>query len=302
MASFIAQPATDPLQSRPEPQRLGLHDGALVTEADFAAEQLYFRGQLSRLALHLHGAGTIAGLNVSFDPASGEEAEIRVDPGLAVDRMGRIVELPREGCLTISPWMRQQNDDPIKRAHLLTGLRSAGGGLPEHVVADVYLGFHACARVPSPAFADPNAETIDGIQPSRILDGAKLDLVVRPEGDDRQPQSLPASQLVSPVSAQDLQAYKRAGAWGLTQPESDPFAMPAGGMISEHVMAGNRQNGSEVLLARLILPVVTGNPDNPILFDETIDLSQAVFAPSNHIRQYSYSAEELALLALDLRR
>ena len=301
MASFVALPVDDGLQTRPAPERLYLFDGALLTQEHFRAEQLYFRGQLARLALHLHGAGTIAGLDVRYEPASGAGAEVRVAPGIALDRLGRLIELRQESCLTLATWLRQQNDDSATAAEVQAGLRDPAGPLPQHLVADVYLGFHACARTPEPAFATGNADTIDGVQASRILDGGHLELVIRPQGDDREPASLAASQLAAPVTAETLRAYKRTGAWALTQPEDTPFRMPAGGTISEHIIAGDRQDGSEILLARLILPVVTA-AGQPVLFDETIDLAQPDFAPNQDIRPYSYSAEELALLAADLRR
>lgn len=301
MASFVAQPVDDGLETRPVPERLFLHDGALLTQEHFRAEQLYHRGQVSRLALHLHGAGTVAGLDVRYDPQSGADVEVKVAAGLALDRLGRLIELPYESCLNVATWLRQQDKEAATQAHVLTGLRAAGGGLPEHLVADIYLGFHACARQPEPAFATGNAETIDGVQASRILDSGLLSFVIRPDGDDREPSSLPASQILGAVTADDIRTYKRMTAWGLTQPENHPFRLPAGGTISEHITAGSRQDGSEVLLARLILPVVTA-VDKPVLFDETIDLSPAQFVPNQDIRPYSYSADELALLAAGLRR
>ncbi len=301
MASFVAQPVEDGLETRPVPERLYLHDGALLTQDHFRAEQLYHRGQVSRLALHLHGYGTVCGLNVQLDPSTGPEVEVKVAPGLALDRLGRLVELPYESCLDLGTWLRQQHDEPVTRGHVLTGLRPAGGGLPEHLVADVYLAFHACARQPEPAFATGNADTIDGVQASRILDTGQLSLVVRPAGDDREPQSLVASQIAGPATPQAIRDYKRLQAWGLTQPEDRPFRLPAGGTLSEHIVAGNRQDGSEVLLARLVVPVVTAS-GQPVLFDETIDLSQAAFQPDQSIRPYAYSADEIALLAADLRR
>lgn len=302
MASFVAQPAPDALETRPVPERLSLRDGMLLTQDHFLAEQLYHRGQVARLALHLHGSGTVCGLNVRYDPEQGSDVEIKVAPGMALDRLGRLIELPYESCLNLATWLRQQHDDTLSRAHVQAGLRAAGNGLPEHLVADVYLAYHACARQPEPAFATPNADTIDGVQAGRIRDAGQLSLLVRPDGDDREPESLPATEIPSPASAGDLRRYKLTRAWELTQPEANPFRMPAGGSVSEHVTAGNRQDGSEILLARLVVPVVTGGVNDPVLFDDTIDLGQARFAPNQEIRPFSYSAEELALLAADLRR
>ena len=54
--------------------------GALLTEDDFRTEQRYHRGRLGRVLAYLHGAGTIAGLDVRVEPESGADAEIRTAP------------------------------------------------------------------------------------------------------------------------------------------------------------------------------------------------------------------------------
>jgi hypothetical protein len=300
MASFVAQPVADRLETSPAPERLNLADGALLTAAHFQTEQLYHRGQVSRLALHLHGAGTVAGLDVRYAPTTGAEVEIRVAPGMALDRLGRIVEMHHESCLTVALWLAQQEDDPLTRARVLAGLRAAGDGLPDHLIADVYLGFHACARAPEPAFATPNADTIDGVVASRVLDTGQLRLVVRPVGDDREPQSRVSAAIPGEPSLDLVKDYKRQLGWDRTRPRSDPFRLPAGGDLSEHIVTGDVQDGSEILLARLLIPVVDGG-GFPV-FDASIDLAQEDFVPNQAIRPYSYSADELALLLDTIRR
>jgi len=61
----------------------------------------------------LAGGGTLAGLRVTHQAATtGEHAvpeEIRVEPGLAVDRLGRLIELPRPACLRLPRWYDAQN-------------------------------------------------------------------------------------------------------------------------------------------------------------------------------------------------
>lgn len=313
MASFVPQPVEDDLERRPATERLFLFDGALLTQEHFRVEQLYHRGQAARLGLHLHGAGTIAGLDVGFSPTSGANVEIQVAPGLALDRLGRLVELPYISCLNLGLWVDQQADEPLNAARLTAGTRAPGAdpirndpgsGNPiqipsNHVVADVYLSFHACARNPEPAFATANADTVDGVQPSRVLETGHLRLIVRPANDNRVPSSLPASQLPNPVTLEGLRNYKRLTAWNLVQPGASPFSLPAGGTISEHITAGNYQDGSEILLARLTIPLVLGG--SAPTFDNTIDLGQAPFRPNQVIRPYSYSAEEIALLAANIR-
>ena len=302
MASFVARPVEDALEVPGPPERLFLHDGALLTQEHFRAEQLYHRAQLSRLALHLHGAGTIAGLNVRYDPEIGEDVEVKVAPGLALDRLGRLIELRYESCLKLGRWLRQQDEDDLTRAAVLAGVRSAGGGLPQHLVVDLYLRFHACARNPEPAFATGNADTIDGVQASRIVDTGLLSMAVWPDngvavGDLPAPRSIPAPEVSDPPGAgivDEIRAYKRNDAWLRKLPLEHP---PDG-----HIGAGTLQDNAEILLARLVVPVVTA-ADQPVLFDETIDLAQPLFVPhQDDVRPYSYSADELALIAANIRR
>ncbi len=300
MASFVAPPIVDALETRPAPERLNLTDGALLTEKHFQTEQLYHRGQISRLALHLHGAGTVAGLDVTFDPATGDDVEIKVAPGMALDRLGRIVELHQESCLQIALWLAQQAKAPSSEAQILAGVRAAGGGLPDHLIGDVYLGFQACARSPEPAFASPNADTIDGVSASRVLDTGMLKLIIRPDGDDRVPQSRVAADIPGAPTLELVRDFKRLRGWDLTRPEADPFGLPAGADLSEHIVAGNVQDGSEILLARLVIPIDTSGAF-PV-FDDSIDLTQAEFVPDQTIRPYSYSADELAFLLDTIRR
>lgn len=293
MSSFVARPIADRLEGQPSPTRLFVSDGALLTQDHFRDEQLYLRGLLARLALFATGHGTLAGFNVTYDPpAGGLDVEVKVDPGLAIDRLGRLIEVPYASCLRLTDWVARVSTTDEGRAELQAGLRAAAGPLPDRVVADVYLRFKACARTPEPAFATLNADTIDSVQPSRVLDAGVLDLVVRPDGDDRAPSSLAAANLADPVSIDRLQQFKREDAFRLTRAEQEPFALPAGPPLSEHIVAGNRQDGSEVHLARLAIPIDASDPA-AMVFDTTVPLPD----PDQSLRPYAYGAAELALLS-----
>lgn len=291
-----SRPVADPLEAQPPLRRLSVRNGALLDETHFSDEQLYVRGQLARLALFTGGAGTLAGLDVAYDPpAGGADVEVTVKAGLAIDRLGRIIEIPFKSCLPLGAWLADKQTSAAGLAEVQAGDRAAAGPLPRRVVVDVTAAFRACAREPEPAFATGNADAIDGVMPSRILDAARLELVIRPDGDDREPSSLAAARLADPVSADDVKTFKRTEAYALTRAEEAPFSLPAGGALSEHIVAGNVQDGSEILLARLVIPLV--EQDGTLAFDDTIDLTQDAFAPDQTIRPYSYSAAELALLA-----
>ena len=87
----MASDYSDPLETLLYPDRVNYANGVLLDEKDFKAEQAYFRGRMGRALSYLHGFGTVAGLKVvtvSSDPHT-----IRVMPGLAIDRIGRLIEL-----------------------------------------------------------------------------------------------------------------------------------------------------------------------------------------------------------------
>ena len=54
----------------------------------------------ANVPVYLHGVGTVAGLEVTL--AEGEDEPLMVSAGLAVDRFGRLIELPRAACLRLA--------------------------------------------------------------------------------------------------------------------------------------------------------------------------------------------------------
>ncbi len=73
-------------------KRLSYFDGQLLSAADFRDEQQYLMGRRYRHNLALHGWGVVTGMAVTV---SGEasSASLVVEPGLALDRSGREIEL-----------------------------------------------------------------------------------------------------------------------------------------------------------------------------------------------------------------
>jgi hypothetical protein len=82
----------DPIETAPPPERVNYATGVLLDAADFRDEQTYHRGRLARALRYLVGFGTIAGLRVVPPAATDAELELRVEPGLAIDRYGRLIE------------------------------------------------------------------------------------------------------------------------------------------------------------------------------------------------------------------
>ena len=180
----------DPLlKPNVEADRLHYATGELLGADDFRDEQTYHRRQLARALLFLQGSGTIAGLRVVARPlpasgASPEDVEIAVEPGLALDRVGRLIEVPRDACIRLRRWYEFIADQPPNSDGLdVDDLRTAfhaGAGL---VIADVYLTFHPCDRGYTPAFASGPFDALDASQPSRVRDAYELSLVPRSELD-----------------------------------------------------------------------------------------------------------------------
>jgi hypothetical protein len=149
--------------------------GAMLNVDDFNAEQAYHRGRLARALAYLHGWGTVAGLRVEILPAlepdadhpDGREETLVVHPGMAIDRLGRIIEVPRRACLRLDRWFAEQ------RASLAALLADG------QVFADVFVGFVACERGMTPSFASGGFEALNAHSPSRLRDSYRLELLPR---------------------------------------------------------------------------------------------------------------------------
>src|SRR5258705_5701928 len=184
----------------------------LLDAQDFGDEQTYHRAQLARAVAFLAGGGTLAGLRVAYQAATaGENAtpeEIRVEPGLAVDRLGRLIELPRAACLRLARWYDAQSaldgGDTLRRsaygdlARFLSARAIAEAGVGEApaiparaIVADVFVRFVACPRGLTPSFAAGPFDALNAVSTSRVRDAYELLLV--PRQDLGTPDGLPAT-------------------------------------------------------------------------------------------------------------
>lgn len=182
----------DPLAEGGALDRVNYATGMMLDASDFQAEQAYHRGRLARALAFLHGSGTVAGLNVTYRHRAGADGgsveELAVSPGLAVDRLGRLIELPGEACIRLDRWYRRHADDPDLADGLATAFKApAAHGVAaaawSGVVADVFVRFVACERGKTPAFASGPFDALDAVQPARLRDGYELSLVLRPEAN-----------------------------------------------------------------------------------------------------------------------
>lgn len=272
-------PEADPLFARPAAERPSYATGMLLDAQDFADEQTYHRGRLARALASLTGGGTLAGLRVRHTPATAapdaRPEEIRVEPGLAVDRLGRLIELPRPACLRLQRWFDDtaaaDGGDRLRRASYTNldrflsarAIAEAGtGDLPpipaRGAIADVFVRFIACAHGLTPSFAAGPFDALDAVATSRVRDAYELQLVAR-DGLDDAFDGLPAPGAnlagITDVAErrarlQDaiLDSYPasgRAGSAGALEP------------LPEHPVGADP---TAVFLARVVIPVGTANP------------------------------------------
>jgi len=187
----------DPLMAQPRADRLSFATGMLLDAQDFSDEQTYHRGRLARALAFVAGAGTLAGMEVQHVPGTATQVEeIRVQPGVVVDRLGRLVELPRAACLRLPNWYdatRAVDGGDTLRLSAYADLdrfvsaRMGAGGvvLPARaVVADVFVRFAACPRGLSPSFAQGPFDALNAVSTSRLRDAYELLLIARTGLDD----------------------------------------------------------------------------------------------------------------------
>ncbi len=278
----------DPLFKSQSPDRVYYAFGALLDENDFSCEQTYHRGRLGRMLSYLHGSGTVAGTEVVL-VESEEEDVIKVSSGLVIDRLGRLIEVPRLACIRIERWLTSQLEDSKTQDKLLQSFRAGTDGEPDGVFVDVFIKFEVCERGKQPAFATGNYDALDSIAPSRLRDSYKLELVIREE--DSLP--VPDSEFPDLTGMTDEQIkerviqYKLKDAWK----ESTAWTGPGETLthLGEHVL---EQDGTEMLLARILIPMT-----NPPLVRNT-NVSIRV---NNTLRRFAYSTAELAWLTDTMR-
>ena len=299
----VTDPLLDPLLL---PERLHYHTGVLLDREDFRAEQTYHRARLARLARFLHGYGTVAGLAVRHDPAvapapgaPGHERRLLVSPGLAVDRFGRLIELPEAACIRLDTWFTHQAADPARASRLVAAIKPAdparvvdGVARPAGVIADVFLAFSPCEHGRTPAFDTGAYDALDATVAARLRDSWRLELVPRIEDDPRAPQPLlpDPSGLDAAQRLARLRQAKLDQVWvGAAQWSTDRTAVA---LEPEHVPG--HHDGTELFLARVAIPatVVDGAP---------VANGAAAAWVDNTARRFCFSTADLAWLNADVR-
>jgi hypothetical protein len=235
-----------------ESERLHYATGELLGADDFRDEQTYHRRQLAHALLFLNGSGTLAGLRVVARHRPGktpneDEVHLEVSPGLALDRAGRLIEVPRAACLRLRRWFGFIATHPPDSTLPDVGdLRTAfhNGA----VVADIFLAFHACDRGYTPAFASGPFDALDASQPSRVRDAYELSLALRSEANPPTAYD-PWADISGALDRVAAARQASLEAW-------DSLALPPPDHVGEWHENPAEVDATAVLLARLRIPAV----------------------------------------------
>jgi hypothetical protein len=274
----------DSLPRQKGPDRVHYATGVLLGAEDFQAEQDYHRGRLARTLAYAMGYGTLAGLAVAYEPAqaAGETPPARpeqliVAPGLAIDRLGRQIEVARSRCLRLAEWYEAQSPRQLREAwhdsgHLWTGS-------PSGVVADLFIRFVVCKNGKTPAFASGAFDSFDSITAARLRDSFEIELILRQESRPAlpQPQWLDFGSDAATLRAAIFTAWREGSAFS-TQQGLDP--------LPEHVPG---QDAGALFLSRVLLPADQG----PIGQRPARRMSEAVLV-RNELRPFVVTANALA--------
>ena len=154
-AVFNEMLPVDPFRS------LYVHFGMLLGVDDFQTLDAYHRGKAWFHNAWLHGTGVVWGYEVELPltPASEEDFEaepefnsqVRVASGLAIDGVGRELNLPHAACLNIADWYLAHQDDE-ELANLIEVDEASGDIIFD---AHVTVMFRACLSRQVPAMSEP---------------------------------------------------------------------------------------------------------------------------------------------------
>lgn len=245
----------DTLPETKDPDRVNYATGVLLAAEDFQAEQDYHRSRLARALAYAIGYGTVAGLRVNYE-AEQEATEtqsyrperILIEPGLGIDRLGRLLEVTSTRCLKLDTWYRSMSPQILRDSW--QDSNALWTDSPAGVVVDVFIRFYVCEQGKTPSFASDAFDTFDSVVAARLRDGFELEMVPRQETTPPMPES------AWPDFANDVANLREAiyNNWKQTTSSNT-----AGGLnpLNEHV-AG--QDSSSIFLARLIIPADSTPP------------------------------------------
>lgn len=199
------------------------------------------------------------GNTAAWTCAGPAQLEIEVTSGLAIDRVGRMIDVPRPVCIRIQPWLANQTVSDLNSA-----LHSGS------ILVDVFATFVPCTRGVTPCFAtqdDYNAT--DAFSPNRLLDSFAMQLVLRTDAAPQLPKDpwlsvgpVPTAAITPAITQELKQTILNANSGpAATAPFSLKGAVPA-----EYPPGFDL---SAVFLARLSIPATKGPSGQPPNFNLT---------------------------------
>lgn len=249
------------------PDRVHYETGVLLNAEDFLAEQNYHRGRLARALAYINGSGTLAGLKIEYKEAVEADEEldraaqaerILIHAGIAIDRPGRLIEVPRAICMRIGEWYEQQKNNDLREAWHATDEMWSGSAAG--VVVDVFIRFVSCERGKTPVFSLGPFDSIDAVTAARLRDGYEAELVLRKETNPGEPVS-PWPDFSSTPETERPEMLRNAifSAW---RGSTDANDLQGLNPLAEHASG---QDTTSLFLARLIIPadesISSGSPN-----------------------------------------
>jgi hypothetical protein len=225
---------------------------------------------------------------------AGPAFEIAVTPGVAIDRVGRLIEVPRQVCIILSDWLNQQITAwQNSVAHPVPGQTSLPN--PNHavhngnLVVDVFATFVPCTRGLTPCFsAEDDYDATDAFSANRLLDSFAMQLVLRTDGTPTTVPPTPQDPWKS------IGALPDAGTGLTTANETtlqNLLLEATAGPVTAAVEYLDGFDTSSVFLARILFPAAAGAGSN----GPTYDLTK--LSIDNNSRLFLYPAGLVARLA-----
>ncbi len=275
MTNYDGTMTADPLTELDASERVNYATGVLLQADDFRDEQTYHRANLARALRHLAGAGTLAGLAVRSPEKEDNELELKVEPGVAIDRHGRLVGMNAAWCTRLARWFASQTTGGLRAAIQ----RKPRTKLDVAVVADLFLSAQDCGRGKTPSVAQGPFDALDALVPARLAELPAFELVLRAEGPPG-PIPAPKNHWPAPNATKEKKLAAVLGSWQVAerdgpQGELEPW--------SEHVTG---EDSAAVLLARIAIPVKLA-ADAPADVRPTLDATKRVHV-DNAVRPFIY--------------
>lgn len=154
MSTFVT--ATELAELDPS-KRVNYTLGMIIGADDLRQDQRYLTARDERHQRTLHGWGVVSGLVVDVDP----DDRLRVNPGLAVDGIGRDICLERPQCADLLAWLNAHAD---------------GVDTSSPVDVWVLLCYDTCETELLPVPSGPCQSLDDSLAASRVVDSFALEL------------------------------------------------------------------------------------------------------------------------------